>query len=153
MCTAFYILASFLRMMFATVSIKLSLHQHCQICCQDALSAEINNLGIHYGKDLMEKPLGMSNEMKNNSSPTYVDREQFLRWEKFKAATIKAMDFELFIKGQKIWSNGFFSHSCTIEHLLCLLLVVYFFLHCSNRVYFPIISSLPSSILLIYFFG
>uniref|UniRef100_A0A3Q3WFN4 Uncharacterized protein n=1 Tax=Mola mola TaxID=94237 RepID=A0A3Q3WFN4_MOLML len=46
---------------------------------RDALSAEINNLGIHYGKDLLEKPLVTSNEMKNNSSLTFVDREQFLR--------------------------------------------------------------------------
>lgn len=50
--------------------------------CQNALSAEINDLGMNYGKELLEKPPVISNEQ-NNSSQTTVDWEQFLRWKKF----------------------------------------------------------------------
>nr|XP_046257929.1 polycystic kidney disease 2-like 1 protein [Scatophagus argus] len=46
---------------------------------RDALSAEINNLGINYGKELLDKPLVTPNEQKNQSSHSFVDREQFLR--------------------------------------------------------------------------
>lgn len=66
---------------------KLCPHDCYHICCQDALSTEINNLGINYGKELLEKPQVTSNEPKNHSSHAFVDWEQFLRWEKFKAAT------------------------------------------------------------------
>ncbi|GAA6232563.1 polycystic kidney disease 2-like 1 protein [Lates japonicus] len=45
---------------------------------RDALSAELNNLGMNYGKELMEKPV-TSNEQKNHSNQTSVDHEQFLR--------------------------------------------------------------------------
>ncbi|XP_068574232.1 polycystin-2-like protein 1 [Cebidichthys violaceus] len=45
---------------------------------RDALCAELNNLGMHYGKDLLEKPPITSNEQ-NHSSHTFVDREQFQR--------------------------------------------------------------------------
>lgn len=45
---------------------------------QDALSAEINNLGVNYEKD---SSVG-ANGQRNNWSQTFVDREQFLRWEK-----------------------------------------------------------------------
>lgn len=47
-------------------------------CVQDALSAEINNLGVNYRKD---SSVG-ANGQRNNWSQTFVDREQFLRWEK-----------------------------------------------------------------------
>ncbi|XP_073338526.1 polycystin-2-like protein 1 [Pagrus major] len=46
---------------------------------RDALSAELNNLGMNYEKQLLEKPPVTSNEQKNQSSHTFVDREQFLR--------------------------------------------------------------------------
>uniref|UniRef100_A0A3P8UHS9 Polycystin 2 like 1, transient receptor potential cation channel n=1 Tax=Amphiprion percula TaxID=161767 RepID=A0A3P8UHS9_AMPPE len=49
---------------------------------RDALSAELNNLGMNYGKELFEKPHVTSNEQKSHSSnPPFplVDREQFLR--------------------------------------------------------------------------
>ncbi|XP_070834158.1 polycystin-2-like protein 1 [Chaetodon trifascialis] len=46
---------------------------------RDALCAEINNLGMNYGKELLEKPPVTPNEQKNHSSHTSVDREQFLR--------------------------------------------------------------------------
>ncbi|XP_056251997.1 polycystic kidney disease 2-like 1 protein [Seriola aureovittata] len=46
---------------------------------RDALSAELNNLGINYGTELLEKPPVTSNEQKNHSSQTSVDREQFLK--------------------------------------------------------------------------
>lgn len=49
-------------------------------CAQDALSAEINNLGVNYGRD---SSVG-ANEQRNTWSQVFVDREQFLRWEKFK---------------------------------------------------------------------
>ena len=45
---------------------------------QDALSAELNNLGMNYEKELLEKP-PTSNEQKNQSSHNFVDRDQFLR--------------------------------------------------------------------------
>lgn len=54
---------------------------------QDALSAELNNLGMNYGKELMEKPPVTSNDQKNQSSQTFVDQEQFLRWVKFLHST------------------------------------------------------------------
>lgn len=57
------------------------------VCCQDALSIEINNLGISYGKELVEKPPLTSTEQKNHSNHTSVDREQFLRWEELRSAT------------------------------------------------------------------
>ncbi|XP_040906119.1 polycystic kidney disease 2-like 1 protein [Toxotes jaculatrix] len=46
---------------------------------RDAVSAELNNLGMNYGKELLEKPPVASNEQKNNSSQTSVDQEQFLK--------------------------------------------------------------------------
>ncbi|XP_053188741.1 polycystic kidney disease 2-like 1 protein [Scomber japonicus] len=46
---------------------------------RDALCAELNNLGINYEKDLLEKPSMTSNDQKNHSSQTTVDREQFIR--------------------------------------------------------------------------
>ncbi|XP_038572960.1 polycystic kidney disease 2-like 1 protein [Micropterus salmoides] len=46
---------------------------------RDALSAELNNLGLTYGKELLEKPPVTSDEQKNHSSHTFVDREQFLK--------------------------------------------------------------------------
>lgn len=46
------------------------------LCVQDALSAEINNLGGHSRND---SPVS-GNEQRNNWSQTFVDREQFLRW-------------------------------------------------------------------------
>ncbi|XP_047459185.1 polycystic kidney disease 2-like 1 protein [Mugil cephalus] len=46
---------------------------------RDALSAELNNMGMNYNKELLEKPAATSNEAKNPSGPTFVDREEFLR--------------------------------------------------------------------------
>ncbi|CAK6962460.1 polycystic kidney disease 2-like 1 protein [Scomber scombrus] len=46
---------------------------------RDALCAELNNLGMNYEKDLLEKPTMTSNDQKNHSSQTTVDREQFIR--------------------------------------------------------------------------
>nr|XP_043901609.1 polycystic kidney disease 2-like 1 protein [Solea senegalensis] len=46
---------------------------------RDALSAELNNLGKNYEKELMEKPAVTSTEQKNHSSQIYVDLEQFLK--------------------------------------------------------------------------
>lgn len=51
--------------------------------CQEALSAEINNLGMNYQMELHEKPPVKSNEHKSNSSQTFVEQEHFLRWDKF----------------------------------------------------------------------
>ncbi|KAK2824027.1 hypothetical protein Q5P01_021202 [Channa striata] len=48
---------------------------------RNALNAELNNLGMNYGKELLEKPPTTSNEQKN-SSQTTVDQEQFLRLSK-----------------------------------------------------------------------
>lgn len=62
-------------------------HDVYYVCCQDALSVEINNLGISYGKELVEKPPLTSTEQKNHSNHTSVDREQFLRWEELRSAT------------------------------------------------------------------
>uniref|UniRef100_I3JVP1 Polycystin 2 like 1, transient receptor potential cation channel n=1 Tax=Oreochromis niloticus TaxID=8128 RepID=I3JVP1_ORENI len=45
---------------------------------RDALSAEINNLGVNYQMELHEKPPVKSNEHKSNSSQTFVEREHFL---------------------------------------------------------------------------
>uniref|UniRef100_A0A8C2X4A3 Polycystin 2 like 1, transient receptor potential cation channel n=1 Tax=Cyclopterus lumpus TaxID=8103 RepID=A0A8C2X4A3_CYCLU len=45
---------------------------------RDALCAELNNLGMHYGKDLRENLPATSNE-ENHSGHTVVDQEQFLR--------------------------------------------------------------------------
>ena len=50
---------------------------------QDALCAELNNLGMNYEKELREKPTVASNGQKNHTSHTFMDREQFLRWEVF----------------------------------------------------------------------
>lgn len=49
------------------------------ICFQDALSAEINKLGLNYGKETLEKNPGTSNEDKDPSRHTFVDFEQFSR--------------------------------------------------------------------------
>ncbi|XP_049926448.1 polycystic kidney disease 2-like 1 protein [Epinephelus moara] len=46
---------------------------------RDALCAELNNLGMNYEKELLEKPPVTSNEQRNHSSHTLMDREQFLR--------------------------------------------------------------------------
>ncbi|XP_049456856.1 polycystic kidney disease 2-like 1 protein [Epinephelus fuscoguttatus] len=46
---------------------------------RDALCAELNNLGMNYEKELLEKPPVTSNEQRNHSSHTLTDREQFLR--------------------------------------------------------------------------
>lgn len=59
-------------------------------CVQDALSAEINNLGVNYGKD---SSVGAT-ELRNTWSQTFVDREQFLRWEKFKGECQRKRDLE-----------------------------------------------------------
>lgn len=67
-------------------------------CVQDALSAEINNLGVNYGKD---SSVGAT-EQRNTWSQTFVDREQFLRWEKFKEKCQRKRDLEkVFFSG--IW--------------------------------------------------
>lgn len=59
-------------------------------CVQDALSDEINNLGVNYGKD---SSVGAT-EQRNTWSQTFVDREQFLRWEKFKGECQRKHDPE-----------------------------------------------------------
>ncbi|KAM7409108.1 hypothetical protein PAMA_002695 [Pampus argenteus] len=46
---------------------------------RDALCAELNNLGMNYGKDLLEKPPVTLNDQRNHSSQAFVDQEQFLR--------------------------------------------------------------------------
>ncbi|XP_029306051.1 LOW QUALITY PROTEIN: polycystic kidney disease 2-like 1 protein [Cottoperca gobio] len=47
---------------------------------RDALCTELNNLGMNYQKELLEKPTVTSNELKNHSNHTnQVDQEQFLR--------------------------------------------------------------------------
>ncbi|XP_070697713.1 polycystin-2-like protein 1 [Pempheris klunzingeri] len=46
---------------------------------RDALSAELNNLGMNYEKELQEKPPVTSSEQKKPTSHTFADREQFLR--------------------------------------------------------------------------
>ncbi|KAF7666868.1 hypothetical protein LDENG_00089920 [Lucifuga dentata] len=46
---------------------------------RDALSAELNNLGINYGKDLLAKSPITSSEEKNHQNQTVVAREQFER--------------------------------------------------------------------------
>ncbi|KAJ0004973.1 hypothetical protein NQD34_011187, partial [Periophthalmus magnuspinnatus] len=46
---------------------------------RDALSAELNNLGTKYEKDLREKAPGTTNEHKRLGSQTFIEREQFLR--------------------------------------------------------------------------
>uniref|UniRef100_A0A8C6SGU8 Polycystic kidney disease 2-like 1 n=1 Tax=Neogobius melanostomus TaxID=47308 RepID=A0A8C6SGU8_9GOBI len=46
---------------------------------RDALSAELNNLGTKYEKDLRENVPTATNEHKRLGSQTFIDREQFLR--------------------------------------------------------------------------
>uniref|UniRef100_UPI0037E73607 polycystin-2-like protein 1 n=1 Tax=Semicossyphus pulcher TaxID=241346 RepID=UPI0037E73607 len=46
---------------------------------RDALCAELNNLGINYRKELLEKPPVTSSEEKNHSVHTFVDQEKFFR--------------------------------------------------------------------------
>uniref|UniRef100_A0A672GSW8 Polycystic kidney disease 2-like 1 n=1 Tax=Salarias fasciatus TaxID=181472 RepID=A0A672GSW8_SALFA len=46
---------------------------------RDALSAELNNLGMNYGKELLEKPSVTSSEQRSQSSQIFVDREQLAR--------------------------------------------------------------------------
>uniref|UniRef100_A0A3Q3LYW7 Polycystic kidney disease 2-like 1 n=1 Tax=Mastacembelus armatus TaxID=205130 RepID=A0A3Q3LYW7_9TELE len=46
---------------------------------KDALSAELNNLGMNYEKELLEKPPAASNQQNNNSSQTFVDCDEFVR--------------------------------------------------------------------------
>ncbi|XP_057704078.1 polycystic kidney disease 2-like 1 protein isoform X2 [Corythoichthys intestinalis] len=46
---------------------------------RDALAAELNNLGINYGRDLAGNPPVILNDQKTNSGHTFMDREQFLR--------------------------------------------------------------------------
>ncbi|XP_061645923.1 polycystin-2-like protein 1 isoform X2 [Phyllopteryx taeniolatus] len=46
---------------------------------RDALTAELNNLGMNYGKDFGGKPPVSLSDQKNNSGHTFMDREQFLR--------------------------------------------------------------------------
>lgn len=53
-------------------------------CVQDALSAEINNLGGNYGND----SAASGNEQRNNWGQTFVDREQFLRWGTFEESLL-----------------------------------------------------------------
>ncbi|KAG7229937.1 hypothetical protein INR49_009657 [Caranx melampygus] len=43
----------------------------------DALSAELNNLGMNYEKELQEKPPVTTNDKKNHSDQTWVDRNSF----------------------------------------------------------------------------
>lgn len=64
--------------------------------CQNALSAEINDLGMNYGKELLEKPPVISTEQNNHSCQTTVDWEQFQRWKTFLHLTYKTQ-----------WKNGF----------------------------------------------
>lgn len=49
---------------------------------QDALSAELNNLGMNYEKELLEKPPATSTDKNHHSGQTWVEREQFLKWDK-----------------------------------------------------------------------
>uniref|UniRef100_A0A667XTS1 Polycystin 2 like 1, transient receptor potential cation channel n=1 Tax=Myripristis murdjan TaxID=586833 RepID=A0A667XTS1_9TELE len=46
---------------------------------RDALSAELNNLGINYGKGFLEETPVTSNEQKNNPSKATVEQEEFQR--------------------------------------------------------------------------
>lgn len=46
---------------------------------KDALSAELNNLGTKYEKDLLEKAPVTSTEQKRHTSQTFIEREQYLR--------------------------------------------------------------------------
>ncbi|CAJ1066583.1 polycystic kidney disease 2-like 1 protein [Xyrichtys novacula] len=45
---------------------------------RDALCAELNSLGMVYGKDLLEKPPVTLNEQKNHSVHSFADQERFL---------------------------------------------------------------------------
>lgn len=49
------------------------------VCFQDALSAEIKNLGLNYEKETLEKNPGTSSGEKSRASQTLVDGEQFSR--------------------------------------------------------------------------
>lgn len=49
---------------------------------QDALSAELNNLGKNYEKESVEKVSFTSQEQKSLSNQTFVDQQQFQRWER-----------------------------------------------------------------------
>ncbi|XP_029377218.1 polycystic kidney disease 2-like 1 protein isoform X2 [Echeneis naucrates] len=49
---------------------------------RDALSAELNNLGMNYGKELMEKPPVTANEQNSHCNQTFADQEQFLKLAK-----------------------------------------------------------------------
>lgn len=54
----------------------------CDICntsFQDALSAEIKNLGSNYEKETLERNPGTSSEEKSRAGQTLVDAEQFSR--------------------------------------------------------------------------
>lgn len=57
-------------------------------CVQDAISAEITNLGVNYGKD---SSVGATEE-RNTWRQTFVDRERFLRWEMFKGECQRKYD-------------------------------------------------------------
>lgn len=46
---------------------------------QDALSAEIKNLGLNYEKETLEKNAGTSSGEKSLAGQTFVDVEQFSR--------------------------------------------------------------------------
>nr|XP_019944360.1 PREDICTED: polycystic kidney disease 2-like 1 protein [Paralichthys olivaceus] len=46
---------------------------------RDALSDELNDLGMNYEKELLEKPAVTSSEQKNRSGQIFVDQEQFLK--------------------------------------------------------------------------
>lgn len=50
---------------------------------QDALSAELNNLGMNYDKELQEKPPMTASDKKSHSAQTWVDQEQLLKWDSF----------------------------------------------------------------------
>uniref|UniRef100_A0A3B3CD97 Polycystic kidney disease 2-like 1 n=1 Tax=Oryzias melastigma TaxID=30732 RepID=A0A3B3CD97_ORYME len=49
---------------------------------RDALSAELNNLGKNYEKESVEKVSFTSQEQKSLSNQTFVDQQQFQRWER-----------------------------------------------------------------------
>uniref|UniRef100_A0A3Q1IC67 EF-hand domain-containing protein n=1 Tax=Anabas testudineus TaxID=64144 RepID=A0A3Q1IC67_ANATE len=60
---------------------------------RNALSAEINDLGMNYGKELLEKPPVISTEQNNHSCQTTVD------WEQFQSLTRQVVHLESSVAG------------------------------------------------------
>lgn len=58
---------------------KLHCNDDLSMISQNALSAEINDLGMNYEKELLEKPPVISNQQNHHSGQADVDWEQFLR--------------------------------------------------------------------------